>query len=252
MEYTVKKLAEIAGVSTRTLRYYDSIGLLKPCRVNSAGYRIYGEKEVDLLQQILFYRGMDMKLEDIQQIIMKPDFNIFRALEEHHQRLISQRNQLDQLILTVEKTIAYSKGEIVMSDKEKFQGFLKERVEENEKKYGKEIRERYSAQVVEASNRKFLNMNKEEFDQMTTIENEMFDSLRSVIQSKDYDSAEARNVYEKHKAWLCFYWTEYTKEAHIGVTQMYTLDERFAKYYNDRAGQEATAVLHGIVQKYAK
>ncbi len=59
MEYTVQGLAKIAGVSTRTLRYYDEIGLLKPARVNSSGYRIYGRTEVDMLQQILFFRDLE-------------------------------------------------------------------------------------------------------------------------------------------------------------------------------------------------
>ena len=63
MEYTVKKLAQMSGVSGRTLRYYDQIGLLKPARINSSGYRIYGEKEVDWLQQILFYRELEVSLQ---------------------------------------------------------------------------------------------------------------------------------------------------------------------------------------------
>ena len=54
MEYSIKELSELAGVSARTLRYYDEIGLLKPSRVNEAGYRYYGESEVAVLQQILF------------------------------------------------------------------------------------------------------------------------------------------------------------------------------------------------------
>jgi DNA-binding transcriptional MerR regulator len=133
----------LAGVSTRTLRYYDEIGLLKPCRVNSSGYRIYGKREVDLLQQILLYRSMDMRLEDIQEIVSKPNFDICQSLIEHHQRLISRRNQLDQLILTVEKTLKYNKGEIEMSNKEKFEGFKEALVEDNEKKYKEEIRKKY-------------------------------------------------------------------------------------------------------------
>ena len=58
MEYTVQKLGQLAGISARTLRYYDEIGLLKPTRINSSGYRIYGATEVDRLQQILFYREL--------------------------------------------------------------------------------------------------------------------------------------------------------------------------------------------------
>ena len=72
MEYTIKKLADLAGVSTRTLRYYDEIDLLKPKRTNEAGYRIYGPEEVDTLQQILFYRELGVSLNDIKNIITDP------------------------------------------------------------------------------------------------------------------------------------------------------------------------------------
>lgn len=170
MEYTIKRLAELAGVSARTLRYYDEIGLLRPCRINSDGYRIYGEREVDLLQQILFYKSMDMKLEEIQKIISNPDFDTKKALEEHYEKLISRRKQLDQLILTVEKTLAYTKGEIEMSDKEKFEGLKKEKIAKNEAMYGKEIRNKYGEDVVEASNNKFLNMSEENFNEMQKTE----------------------------------------------------------------------------------
>lgn len=63
MEYTVNKLAKISGVSARTLHYYDEIGLLRPMRIAENGYRIYGPKEVDLLQQILFYRELGVPLK---------------------------------------------------------------------------------------------------------------------------------------------------------------------------------------------
>ena len=73
MEYTVQALAKLAGVSSRTLRYYDEIGLLKPMRVNSSGYRIYGRAEVDLLQQILFYRELGMELKEIKILSLPQD-----------------------------------------------------------------------------------------------------------------------------------------------------------------------------------
>lgn len=183
MEYTIKKLAEMAGISTRTLRYYDEIGLLKPCRVNSSGYRIYGEKEVDELQQILLYRSMDIKLEEIQNIISNPSFDICQSLIEHRKSLISKRNQLDQLILTVEKTIEYKKGEIIMSNKEKFEGLKKAGLEENERKYGKEIRNKYGNETVEASNKKFMNMSEEDFNKMNKIEEELFKGLLEVVRT---------------------------------------------------------------------
>lgn len=252
MEYTSKKFAELSGVSVRTLRYYDEIGLLKPCRINSSGYRIYGEKEVDLLQQILLYKSMDMKLEEIQKLIYQPNFNICNALEEHYNQLISKKNQLEQLILMVEKTLEHKKGEVNMSNKEKFEVFKKNKLDENEAKYGKEIREKYGKDTVEASNKKWMNMSEEDIKRIQEIEREMFESLAVVINSNDLDCEDAKNVYEKHKDWLCFSWPVYSTEAHKGLAEMYVADERFAKYYNDRGGLGATEILRDIIVKYAK
>lgn len=251
MEYTIKALAKLAGVSTRTLRYYDEIGLLKPCRINSSGYRIYGQEEVDLLQQILFYREMDMKLEEIRKIISQKGFNIDKALENHYSQLIAKRQQIDQLIATIEKTIDTRKGERSMSDKEKFEGFKKEAMKQNEESYGKEIREAYGDEVVNASNKKFMNMTEEDYTKMQQVEEELFESLKEVIKTKDLSSMEAKNAFEKHKEWLGFTWNFYSKEAHVGLASMYVEDERFTKYYDEKLGEGATKMLWEIINKYA-
>lgn len=81
MEYTVQKLAQLAGVSTRTLRYYDEIGILKPARINSSGYRIYSQAEVDRLQQILLYRTLGVRLDIIKDILTAPSFDALTALK---------------------------------------------------------------------------------------------------------------------------------------------------------------------------
>lgn len=250
MEYTIKKLAELAGVSTRTLRYYDEIGLLKPCRVNSSGYRIYGEQEVDILQQILFYRAMDMRLEDIQQIILQKEFNINSALESHYKRLLDRREQIDQLLATIEKTMKCRKGEVSMSDKDKFEGFKKEKLEKNEAKYGSEIRERYGEETVKASNQKFMKLTEAEFNEMQQVEEDMIAALIKVNESKDLKSLEAETVYEKHKAWLGYTWNFYSKEAHANLGMMYVADERFSKYYEDKAFVGAANLLCDIIKEY--
>ena len=125
MEYTIQKLARLAGVSTRTLRYYDEIELLKPARLNSSGYRIYGQNEVNSLQQIMFYRELGVQLEVIREIMTTPDFDRKEALNEHLEKLVEKRNQIDLLIENVNKTIENKEGRIMMSDKEKFKGFKK-------------------------------------------------------------------------------------------------------------------------------
>lgn len=139
MEYTVQKLGKLAGISTRTLRYYDQIGLLKPARINASGYRVYGQTEVDRLQQILFYRELGVNLNEIKRIIDAPTFDSFQALKEHRRQLLDKKSQLELLIANVDKTIAAREGRITMTDQEKFEGFKEKLIEENERKYGKEF-----------------------------------------------------------------------------------------------------------------
>ena len=252
MEYTIKKVAELSGISTRTLRYYDEIGLLNPARINSSGYRIYGTKEIDRLQQILFYRSLEMKLEDIQKLLNNPNYDPQKALQEHYEQLLEKRTMIDHLILTVEKTIHYQKGEINMTDKEKFIGFKQQKLQENEERYGKEIREKYGEETVAASNKQWLNLSEADVEKMERIEKEMFDALKIVIQTNDYQSDEAKAVFSKHREWLKITSPNYSVELHKGLGQMYVGDERFAAYYNDRVGDRAAETLNQIIQEFAK
>lgn len=232
MEYTIQRLSKLAGVSSRTLRYYDTIGLLKPKRINSSGYRIYGAEEVDQLQMILFYKELGFPLEEIKAILQSKEFRVLNALKEHHDRLIQEREQLERLIQNVEKTIASKERSIPMSDKEKFEGFKKKLVEENEKTYGKEAREKYGDQVVEDSNRKMLNMTQEQYNAFIKLGEELNQTLVEAFQMGDPRSETAKRAVELHKQWLSFTWKSYSKEAHRGLAQMYVDDERFTAYYD--------------------
>lgn len=111
MEYTVQKLGQLAGVSTRTLRYYDEIGLLKPARINSSGYRIYGQQEVNRLQQILFYRELGLHLEKIRDIMNDPDFDSTKALKDHHENLLNKRSSLTFSLQMWRSPLLHTKGE---------------------------------------------------------------------------------------------------------------------------------------------
>jgi DNA-binding transcriptional MerR regulator len=234
MEYTVQKLGQIAGVSTRTLRYYDELGLLKPARINSSGYRIYGLAEVDRLQQILFYRELGLNLENIKEILDAPSFDGAAAMREHRDKLLEKRKQLDQLIVNVEKTITATEGRIKMSDKEKFEGFKRKLINDNEKKYGKEVREKYGDTVVNRSNNKVKKLTQEEYDEITRLGQEVIETLHAAMQTGDPAGELAQKAADLHRRWLSFYWDGYTKEAHAGVAQMYVDDERFKAYYNEK------------------
>ncbi|MBT2291247.1 MerR family transcriptional regulator [Paenibacillus albidus] len=237
MEYTVQKLGNLAGISTRTLRYYDEFGILKPARINSSGYRIYGQAEVDRLQQILFYRELGLSLERIKEIMNAPSFDGAAALKEHREQLLKRKEQLELLIANVEKTLAQAEGRITMSNKEKFDGFKQKLVEDNEQKYGQEIRAKYGDSVVDKSNRKVAGMSEEDYTAIQQLEQDMFRLLGQAMELGDPASEPAQQGAELHRKWLNFYWDSYTKEAHAGVAQMYVDDERFTVYYDkDKPG----------------
>ena len=233
MEYTVQKLARLAGISTRTLRYYDEIGLLPPARTSASGYRIYGQVEVDRLQQILLYRELGVTLETIREIVTDPAFDRLRALREHREQLLNRRRQLDLIITSVENTIAMTEGRMPINDKEKFDGFKQTMVADNEKKYGKEIRERYGDDSVKRSNEKVLNMTPEQYEEVTKLAREVKTTLSTAFKMGDPASEIAQQAADLHKRWLTCHWSDYSPAAHAGVAQMYVDDERFRAYYDD-------------------
>ena len=237
MEYTVNALAKTAGISSRTLRYYDEIDILKPARINSSGYRIYGQNEVDRLQQILFYKELGIELTEIRAILDDPDFNGLSALKEHREKLLEKKHQLNMLIENVSKTIESKEGGIIMSDKEKFEGFKKQMIDDNEKKYGKEIREKYSDEVVDRSNKKLSHMTKEEHEELTKLSDDIIKNLSEAFKTGDPASEQAQKTAELHKKWISYYWDEYSADAHAGLAQMYVDDARFTAYYDkDQSG----------------
>lgn len=136
MQYTIKEISDLAGVTTRTLRYYDEIGLLSPAQVGGNGYRYYDQENLLRLQQILFFRELDVPLKDIQLIMSRPDFNLIGALERHRASLRNRAKRLEKLIATVDNTIDMLNGDVDMTEKEYFDGF-------DETAYEEETRERW-------------------------------------------------------------------------------------------------------------
>ncbi|CAM4525587.1 DNA-binding transcriptional MerR regulator [Paenibacillus endophyticus] len=249
MEYTIQKLGLIAGISTRTLRYYDEIGMLKPARINSSGYRIYGQEEVNKLQQILFYKELGIGLEEIKRIVAAPSFDGKSALREHRQKLLEKRQQLDLLITNVDKTLAQHEGSITMTDKEKFEGFKQQLMDENEKLYGKEIREKYGDEQIERSNQIFKNMSEQQHADIEQLGAQVINTLVEAYAVGDPASELAQKTADLHRQWLSFYWGHYSKEAHAGVAQMYVDDERFTAYY-DKHQPGAARFLRDAVLVY--
>lgn len=249
MEYTIKELAEIAKISTRSLRYYDQIGLLKPAKINDSGYRIYGENEVNLLQQILFYKELGLKLVEIKKIIYQPGFNILQALKSHIANLQAKRKRIDLLLNTLEKTIKSIEEGEKMKDSDKFIGFKEKLISENEEKYGTEIYQKYGKETVTKANQKLMKMTEKEYQELKDLEDKILITLKEAMETNDHTHPLAQKLARLHQDFLKFYWPQYHKEAHIGLVNMYLEDDRFTAYY-DKVAPGATKFLKDAVIYY--
>ncbi len=252
MEYSIHALAELAGISTRTLRYYDSIGLLHPCGTTAAGYRLYGPREVDLLQQILFYRALGVPLREIARIVQADDFDRLTALRSHLSALYARQAQTSALIETVQKTIQTLEKGDTMQDREKFEAFKQRIVQENEAQYGAEVRARYGDAQADAANARLLGMSEADYERFEALKEEVQQALEQAVRhGSDPAGPEGERIVRLHKTWLGMTWKEYSAEAHQALAEGYVTDERFAAYY-DRRLPGCARFLCDAVQHWAK
>lgn len=244
MDYTIGEVAHLSSVSERTLRYYDELGLVSPKRVKQQRCRLYTQEDLKRLQTVLFYRELDFEIASIKTIIENPGFSPLKALEDQKERLLAKRERLDGLLRTLENTIAEQRGDITMSDAKRFEGLKKTLIEENEKKYGHEIRSQYGEQTVAQSNARMMGMDEQTYHEMQQMGTLLLQKLEEAHKSGDCRSALAQEVAELHKKWLSYTWPSYTKEAHANLVRMYVSDERFNAYYLGKADFLRDAVLY--------
>ncbi|MDW7617278.1 MerR family transcriptional regulator [Peribacillus simplex] len=219
MAMKVKELAGLVGISVRTLHYYDEIGLLSPEETTDSGYRLYSDENLEMLQQILFFRELDMPLKEIKQMISSTSFDKQEALRQHQKMLLEKRNQLDKLINTVDKSIKHMKGEIQMTDKEKFEGF-----DFSQNPYEEEARERWGDKAVDESKAKVTGMSKD----AQKIVSDIYIKLAS-IRNASPESEEAQKAIKEWYDCLNNNFGTYSPEAFKGLGQMYVDDQRFTK-----------------------
>src|SRR5262245_51773378 len=124
--YSVRQLARLAGVSVRTLHVYDKLDLLKPSERTDAGYRHYGEAELLRLQQILFYKELDIPLKNIAEILDEPGFDLIEALAGHKRALLGRRDRINTLLNTIDATIDHLKNRTMSNFEKLYEGMRRE------------------------------------------------------------------------------------------------------------------------------
>lgn len=225
VKITIKKLADLAGVSVRTLHYYDQLGLLKPGSRSESGYRVYDEAAVGRLQQIMFFRELGFGLDDIKKIVSQPDFNVLEALRSHRALLGKKAERIDQLLATVDKTIKQMAGELNMDIKEYYQGFSDEKIE----KYRNEVRKRWGEKTLRDSEQRVMKMGKEKFAELAAEGGRIFQTIADNM-AKGPDSDFIQAEVGKWRQWLENF-HHYSDEAVLGLGRGYSQDPEFAAFF---------------------
>lgn len=244
--YSVRELARLAGVSVRTLHHYDQIGLLTPSTRTAAGYRQYGSDDLMRLQQILFFKELDVPLGEIRAILDDPQFDQREALENHRRLLHLRAERLAQLIRTVDKTILnLMEDTMTLTDEELYQGFSKEQIES----YQQEAQERWGAtDAYQESQRRVRNMTKAQWNAVKQQGDEATRQMASLM-GRDPADTEVQAAIAGHHAWIENFYRA-PAELYAGLGQMYAEDERFRAYY-DAYAPDLADFMRDAMQVYA-
>lgn len=244
MKMTVKEVADLVGISVRTLHHYNDINLLNPTTISESGYRLYSEDNLDRLQQILFFKELDFPLKKIKKILNDPSFNQQEALDMHKKMLLNRRNRIDKMIQTIDQTSQHMKGEIQMTKEEKFIGF-----DFNNKEYEEEARETWGDETIDKANKHINNWSEEE---KASKEEEMNQIFRNFAKYRDQspESEVAQSIVQKWYDYLNSNINyNYSLEIFQGLADMYGADERFTKNI-DKFGNGTAQFMSKAIKAY--
>ena len=220
----ISEVAKLTGITVRTLHYYDEIGLLKPSEITEAGYRLYSREDLEILQQILFFRELDFPLSQIKEL------------------LIQQRQRIEGLIKLIEKRI---EGDNNMSFKE----FDMNEIEENKKKYAKEVKERWgTSKAYEESEKKTSSYNKEKWGDINQETSEIFKGFAE-LRNSDPGSEEVQELVRRWQKYITDNFYTCTNEILSGLGLMYVEDERF-KENLDKNGEGTAKLMEEAIKIY--
>lgn len=245
MAYTVKRVAELAGISIRTLHHYDEIGLLKPAQATASGYRLYTEQDLERLQQVLFFRELGFSLHEIKQIIDSPGFDRRQALLEHKQLLLERQERLGRLVESIDRTLAAMERGIQMDEKAMFDGF-------DQSQYEEEARQRWGhSKEYQESAQRTKKYTKEDWAAIQAESSEIAHAIASLMDRQPSDPEVQAWIRRHHQQINDRFYTCST-EVYRGLGDLYVADERFTAYYEKiRPGmaQFMQAAMHSYCDK---
>ena len=248
MKMSVKEFAALCGVSARTLRYYDEIGLLKPAAVDKySGYRFYDGNSLVRMQEILFYRELDFSLKSISDILSSPDYDRRKAMEEQKRLLTLKKQRLERLIEALETAETSEQGGIIMNfeafDNSAYEAALREYAAEAKDKWGKT--EAYSE--YEKKSRNYSGDKQSEI--ISAMDGIIAEFANCLKKGETPDSKTALDLVKGWQAFITENYYKCTDEILSGLGKMYTADERFRKNI-DRHGEGTADFMSRAIAAY--
>lgn len=243
---TVKEVSQITGISVRTLHHYDKIGLLCPRRNEKNGYREYGCRELDLLQQIQLLGACGCSLAAIQKILSDPHYRRAESLSLQKKYLEHEKCRINTMLQTLNKTMLALKGEIEMSEKEKFEGFAS-----NQNPYETEARRLWGDEAVDSSGKKLSAMTQTEKNTVEDGMHTIFSALSELRRENPASPAAQQGIRKLYDFFTKTLGIHYTAEVFAGVGMLYVQDRRFTKNI-DRFGEGLAVFLSQAIQIFAK
>ena len=242
LKMLIKEFAELTGVTVRTLRYYDKIGLLKPSFIDqNNGYRFYDEKSLERMQEILFYRELDFSLKSISEILSYQNYNKQDIIKEQKYLLTLKKQRLEKIISALEAI--EQKGEIQMDifDNTQFENAKNDFEDEVKKRWGNtSAYNEYKSKSKDITNNVY-----EDFD---SIFGEFADSMKESFSPSDDD---VQSLVKKLQNFITENFYTCTNEILSGLGQMYVCDERF-KSNIDKHGKGTAEFVSSAIKIFCK
>lgn len=227
---TVNEVSKLAGVSIRTLQYYDKIGLLKPARYTESGYRLYDDTGLERLQQILLFRELEFPLKEIKEIITGSNFDKVKALDQQIELLTLKKEHLENLIDFARKL--KTKGADIMD----FSAYDTSKIDE----YAKKAKEEWgdTPQYKEYEKKSASRSKEDEANMMKGLLNVFAEFGK--IKDTDPSSAEAKALARKLQDYITEHFYNCTNDILLGLGQAYVSNREFTENI-DKAGGKGTA-----------
>lgn len=248
--YTIGQLAKLSGVSPRTLRHYESLGLINPARTES-GYRAYASQDVKRLAHILSMKACGLTLSEIAEVLQESaGQNVIKLLAANLKRLHEQQQTLQLAIEHTQQALIKAERIEHMSTEQAFESMKQNAVETWDKTYGAEARARYGEKAINNANEAMLHMSQQEWSNKEQLEQKVITLLKHMLQEKAPSKEQQRALVETHRQWVAVHWgTKPQGEIHKSLAQSYLEDNRFKTYYDSQAGEGATELLAAAIKE---